>query len=231
MSLRPIPAQRAVGTRPGKAGTRCTPCRKRHFLGIDRRMLCLLGVGTLQQESVARESQKFPPKNRPCVSLNWSTGNRGEYVYRCAVRLPARNSSDPGYAIIVRLTDGIGPLKPAYGIWQEAQARFLKGDMFSSKFSQLAEHLYCLISGALKCWRLTCQRRRINARAAARASLKMRLTSRRTLAISDSKSGGRMPGGLEPGSGGYGLYGGKGDAVPGGGPGGGNGGPCWADPV
>ena len=61
----------------------------------------------------------------------------GEYVYRCAVRLPARNSSDPGYAIIVRLTDGIGPLKPAYGMWQKAQARFLKGDMFSSKFSSL----------------------------------------------------------------------------------------------
>ncbi len=37
-------------------------------------------------------------------------------MYHCAVRLPARNFSDPGYAIIVRLTDGIGPLKAAYGI-------------------------------------------------------------------------------------------------------------------
>src|SRR5919109_2636771 len=86
---------------------------------------------------VERASQKLPPKNRPCTSLYWSTGNLGEYVYRCAVRLPARNSSDPGYAIIVRLTDGIGPLKPAYGIWQKPQARFLKGDMFSSKFISL----------------------------------------------------------------------------------------------
>ena len=38
-----------------------------------------------------------------------------------------------------------------------------------------------------------------------------------------------MLGGIEPGSVGYGLYGGDGDAVPGGGPGGGNGGPFWAD--
>jgi len=45
--------------------------------------------------------------------------------------------SDPGYAIIVRLTDGIGPLKPAYGIWQKPHALFLKGDMFSSKFMTL----------------------------------------------------------------------------------------------
>jgi hypothetical protein len=43
----------------------------------------------------------------------------------------------PGYAIIVRLTDGIGPLKAAYGMWQEAQATFLKGDMVSSKFISL----------------------------------------------------------------------------------------------
>jgi hypothetical protein len=35
------------------------------------------------------------------------------------------------------LTDGIGPLKPAYGMWQDAQATFLKGDMFKSKFITL----------------------------------------------------------------------------------------------
>src|ERR1700730_603251 len=39
---------------------------------------------------VARPSQKFPPKNVPCVWLKSNTGNLGEYVYRCAVRLPAR---------------------------------------------------------------------------------------------------------------------------------------------
>jgi type II secretory pathway component PulF len=46
--------------------------------------------GSVNKYPVARESQKFPPKNRPCVSLSWSTGNQGAYVYRCAVRLPAR---------------------------------------------------------------------------------------------------------------------------------------------
>src|SRR6266404_2492721 len=86
---------------------------------------------------VARASQKFPPKNNPCTSLNWRTGNLGEYVYRCAVRFPARKRNDPGYAIIVRLTDGIGPLKATYGMWQKLQASFLKTDMFSSKFISL----------------------------------------------------------------------------------------------
>jgi hypothetical protein len=38
----------------------------------------------------------------------------------------------PGYAIIVRFTDGIGPLKAAYGMWQKEQARFLLVEMFSS---------------------------------------------------------------------------------------------------
>src|SRR5258708_33466709 len=78
---------------------------------------------------VARESQKFPPKNRFCVVLRSRTGNQGAYVYRCAVRLAARNAIDDGYATIVRLTDGIGPLKPAYRMWQNAQARFLTRDV------------------------------------------------------------------------------------------------------
>jgi hypothetical protein len=34
---------------------------------------------------------------------------------------------------MVRLTEGIGPLKPAYGMWQDAQATFLLGEMFLSK--------------------------------------------------------------------------------------------------
>jgi hypothetical protein len=69
--------------------------------------------------------------------LYWRTGNLAEYGYRCGVRFPARKRNDPGYATIVRLTDGIGPLKAAYGMWQEEQATFLKGDMFSSKFISL----------------------------------------------------------------------------------------------
>jgi len=63
-------------------------------------------------------------------------------VYLCAVRLPARKCSDPGYAIIVRFTDGIGPLKPAYGMWQDEQAIFLLGEMFLSKIHKLAEYFY-----------------------------------------------------------------------------------------
>src|ERR1700756_3529859 len=88
--------------------------------------------GFLSKYPVARESQKFPPKKRPCSSLNWSTGKNGAYGYLCADRLPARKWAVPGYAIIVRLTDGIGPLKATYGMWQDAHAEFLLGEMFLS---------------------------------------------------------------------------------------------------
>src|SRR5260370_40339607 len=73
-------------------------------------------TGFLSKYPVARESQKFPPKKAPCVALRWSTGKNGAYVYLCAVTLPARKRSVPGYAIIVRFTDGIGPLKATYGM-------------------------------------------------------------------------------------------------------------------
>src|SRR4029077_16181471 len=36
-----------------------------------------------------------------------------------------------------RLTDGIGPLKATYGIWQKPQASFRKGDISKSKFNSL----------------------------------------------------------------------------------------------
>jgi hypothetical protein len=49
----------------------------------------------------------------------------------------ARKRSVPGYATIVWLTEAIGPLKAAYGMWQAAQAWFLSADMFSSKFISL----------------------------------------------------------------------------------------------
>src|SRR5258705_13600828 len=93
--------------------------------------------GLCSRNPVARPSQKFPPKNNCWTSLYWKTGKRGEYVYRCGVRLPARKWKDPGYAVIVRLTDGIGPLKPAYGIWQDAHATFFSTDIVSSKFMSL----------------------------------------------------------------------------------------------
>jgi len=46
--------------------------------------------------------------------------------------LPARKCADPGYATMVRLTEGIGPLKPAYGKWQNAHDSVLLGEMFLS---------------------------------------------------------------------------------------------------
>src|SRR6266478_1435313 len=86
----------------------------------------------LSRYPVARESQKLPPKKAPSTWLYCSTGKNGAYVYLCAVRLPARKCSVPGYAIIVRFTDGIGPLKATYGMWQDAHAIFLLGEMFLS---------------------------------------------------------------------------------------------------
>src|ERR1700758_783545 len=81
---------------------------------------------------VARESQKFPPKNRPCAWLYWSTGKNGAYGCRCATRLPARKWADPGYATMVRFTEEIGPLKPRYGMGQIAHASVRLGEIFLS---------------------------------------------------------------------------------------------------
>src|SRR5882762_7010706 len=88
----------------------------------------------LSRYPVARESQKLPPKKAFCTWLNCKTGKNGAYGYRCAVRLPARKCAVPGYATIVRFTDEIGPLQATYGMWQDAQAEFLLGDMFLSYF-------------------------------------------------------------------------------------------------
>src|SRR6266481_694292 len=133
---------------------------------------------------VARESQKFPPKNRPTVALYWRTGYQGEYVYRGAVRLPALNAKDPGYAIIVRLTDGIGPLKPTYGMWQKPQALFLKGDIFLSKFMTLPSRTFALCPVWANIGGCPVSVGGGNARNCARASLSMKSTSRKTRAIS-----------------------------------------------
>src|SRR5258705_13362868 len=65
------------------------------------------------------------------------TGKLGAYVCRCGVSLPDRNWYDTGFAMIVRLTDGIGLVKPAYGMWQKPHALALKGDIFLSKFRAL----------------------------------------------------------------------------------------------
>ena len=70
--------------------------------------------------------KEFPPfrldARNQCLWRAGEMGKNGAYVYLCAVRLPARKCSVLGYAIIVRFTDGIGPLKATYGMWQDAQA-------------------------------------------------------------------------------------------------------------
>jgi len=43
----------------------------------------------------------------------------------------------PGYAIMVRFTEGIGPPNPAYGMWHDAHAMFFDAEMFTSKFISL----------------------------------------------------------------------------------------------
>src|SRR5713226_8459389 len=84
----------------------------------------------------------------------------------------------------------MGPLQPAYGIWQNEQASFLLTERFLSKSSSFPRICTCriavpeLIGSACHC---------------ARASASMSFTSRLTLSISGTRSGGRIPGG-------YGLY-------------------------
>src|SRR6266481_7683547 len=112
------------------------------------------------------------------------TGNLGEYEYLCAFLLPALNCMDPGYATIVRLTDGIGPLKPVYGMWQKAQALFLKGDMFSSKFMSLPSRTFALCPVCANIGGCPVRVGGVNACHCARASFSMKRTSRLTLSIS-----------------------------------------------
>src|SRR5712672_4194102 len=123
------------------------------------------------------------------------TGNLGEYEYLCAVLLPARNCMDPGYATIVRLTDGIGPLKPAYGIWQKAQALFLKGEIFLSKFMTFPNKTFALCPVWANIGGCPVSVGGGKARNCASASNSTLSTSRRTRAISEFISGGRIPGG------------------------------------
>jgi hypothetical protein len=78
-----------------------------------------------------------------------------------------------------------------------------EGRHIQIKIHQLAEYFYCLISAALQWWGLPVRVGVGNLADSVRASLKMNWTSRWTLAISPSKSDGRMPAG-------YGLYGGTG---------------------
>ena len=95
---------------------------------------------------------------------------------------------------MVRLTDGIGPLKPAYGIWHDRRPD-LYGRHSLVVVHQFAERFYCFGSRILKGWRLTGQNRGFQVRHRVRRSAFKKSTSASTLDISEFKLGGRMPGG------------------------------------
>src|SRR6266404_6156178 len=69
-------AMQAVSGKPCSKGSTGGPC-------------ACSASGVCSFIPVARPSQKFPPKNRPCTELKLSTGNVCEYGYRIAVRLAA----------------------------------------------------------------------------------------------------------------------------------------------
>src|ERR1700730_17500884 len=102
--------------------------------------------------------------------------------------------------MIVRFTDGIGPLQPAYGMWQDVHASFLPGDMFLSKsISSPSVSIdsvpVSLRTGGFGPGRVANGVGGGRERHLSIALPSMTSTSRRTLAISESKSAGRMPGG------------------------------------
>src|SRR5258708_5129411 len=134
MSPCPTPAQRAVCTQPAKAGTRRMQCQGSPFPGYRREG----AAPARRRDSLANirssvNHRDFHQRKDPALGC---TGVRGRMVNTCiAAQSACRPESEPsrdGYAIIVRLTDGIGPLKAAYGMWQKEQARFLLGEMFWS---------------------------------------------------------------------------------------------------
>jgi hypothetical protein len=79
-------------------------CRRKNATGLVWSVV--LGDGRISGEETAkrygdrqleaRASQNSPPTNAWSVSLKCNTGNCGAYVYRCAVRLPARKWNVPG---------------------------------------------------------------------------------------------------------------------------------------
>jgi len=130
-----------------------------HFQRIDRRALCLFGVGSLQLHSGRTpHPRKFSAEEQLLCRVEVEHGGRCvSTCTACAVRLAARSRNDPGYATIVRLTDGIGPLKAAYGMWQEAHASFWKRGNALVEIQQTPPSIrLCLISVWHKYWRIAC---------------------------------------------------------------------------
>src|SRR6266850_1362195 len=124
-------------------------------------MLCLLGVGTLQQEAgrasipevsaneLALEFVELEYRESGRVRVSLRGPLAGPKFFRSGIRdhrqIDGRDRS--AKAGVRHVAETAGPIP--------------KGGHVLVEVHYLAEHLYCLISGALKCWRLTCQSRRI----------------------------------------------------------------------
>jgi len=67
-----------------------------HFLGAGGGCCACSASGLCSLYPVARASQNSPPTNAWSVTLKRDRRNCGAYVYRCAVRLPARKWNVPG---------------------------------------------------------------------------------------------------------------------------------------
>jgi len=134
-----------------------------------RRGTCACSAsGFLRKIRSRAESQSFHQRKYPVLALNWRLGKNGAYVSRCAVPLAGPKCEPfPGYAIIVRFTDGIGPLK-ATGfqrgrrgglrcrMWQDAQAILSVGSRCSGRYCISSPSVSTAsVSGVLKYWRLT----------------------------------------------------------------------------
>src|SRR6266851_8288371 len=112
--------------------------------------------GILSLYPVARESKKFPPKNRPCSWLYWSTGKNGEYGCRCAARPKVNRSGKCDHCQVDR-----GDRSTKACVWHVARRASLisvRRNVLVEKH-KLAECFYCLSSGILKHRRLICQNR------------------------------------------------------------------------
>src|ERR1700686_5645258 len=94
---------------------------------------------------------------------------------------------------MVRFTDGIGPLKPTYGIWQNAQALVAKGDIFLSKFRTLPNKTLalCPVWANIGGWPVSVGGG--NARNCASASALILSTSGMNRSIPEFISEGRIP--------------------------------------
>src|SRR6266850_5101016 len=123
-------------------------------------MLCLLGVGTLQQEAgrasipevsaneLALEFVELEYRESGRVRVSLRGPLAGPKFFRSGIRdhrqIDGRDRS--AKAGVRHMAERAGPIP--------------EGGHVLVEIHQLAEYSICVISGALKCWRLTCQSRK-----------------------------------------------------------------------